>query len=73
MITSSVFHNLPDLLDFFIFLYLTQVVNYCKGLYSAASYKQLSSEVYNSFEGELGIGAMKLYLRKRNHCEVVDF
>ena len=33
---------------------------------------QLSSEGYNSVEGECGIGATKLCSRKRNHCEVVE-
>ena len=48
------------------------VFNYCKVLYSAATYMQLFSEGQNSFEEELGIIAMKLCSRKRNHCEVVE-
>ena len=44
-----------------------------KGLYSAVANMQLSSEVYNSVEGELRIGAMRVCCRKHNHYEVVDF
>ena len=47
------------------------MVNYCKALYSAVANMQLSSEGYNSVEGDRGIGAMQLCSRKRKHCEMV--
>ena len=42
------------------------------GLYSAASYKQLSSEGYNSVKEEHGIVATKCCSRKCNHYEMVE-